>query len=92
MTQSLAALAATMLCAHGIALASPTVQEFLPCHRLAADVLQRCLDQRPGYHNDECWERAKTAQRQCYRQVSDAHAPDKARVDAEKKAIQASKL
>lgn len=76
----------TLLVAHGAALASPTAEEFLPCHKMAADMLQRCLDGRPGYENDACWAEAKTAQQRCYRSVNKAHRPDKARIEAERRA------
>lgn len=84
--RQLLAAGAVILSLHGIALGSPTAEEFLPCHRLAAEVLQRCLDERPGYANDACWEQARSAQQRCYRDVSRAHVPDKARIEAERKA------
>jgi bifunctional DNA-binding transcriptional regulator/antitoxin component of YhaV-PrlF toxin-antitoxin module len=68
--------------------ASPTSDEYRPCHRLAAEVLQRCLDERPGYENAPCWDKAKTAQVSCYADVRANHRPDPKRRAAEEAARQ----
>lgn len=76
-----------LLClAMGIATASPTPNEYTHCHQLAAQRLQRCLDERPGYANDHCWDGARKAQQQCYADVVAAHVPDRARIEAERRA------
>ena len=67
-------------------LASPTSDEYRPCHQLAAKVLQHCLDERPGYENAQCWDSAKQTQAKCYADVRASHRPDPKRRAAEEAA------
>lgn len=68
-----------------LAVASPTSNEYLPCHQIAASVLQHCLDEIPGYADDKCWDEAKRVKSACYEKVVESHhVPDKSRVEAEK--------
>ena len=68
--------------------ASPTANEYQQCHRAAAEYLQRCLDERPGYDNAQCWDRAKKLQAKCYADVRASHYPDPRRREAEEAARQ----
>ncbi len=81
-----ACLAALFMSVSALSAASPTANEYLPCHQATAMTLQRCLDQRPGYKNDACWREAQQANTACYQQVKASHAPDPARIEAEKRA------
>ena len=78
-----------MLCAE-LALASPTSDEYLKCHRLAAATLTACLDQAPGQAPKKCWVTSERANRNCYRAVQLDHQPDGARRAAAQKAAQAT--
>ena len=66
--------------------ASPTSNEFLPCHKGASALLWYCLDERPGYSADNCWDRARKYNDTCYANVRKRHRPDPDRIKAEKKA------
>lgn len=68
------------------AIASPTADEYLPCHRQAARFLEMCLDAAPGGFHDDCWKRGRAHQQACYRAVKAAHAPDRKRTDAMRRA------
>lgn len=58
-----------------ITLASPTANEYLPCHRQAAASLQACLDHSPGAENQGCWRESQQRNASCYREVKLSHAP-----------------
>src|SRR5436190_2215491 len=49
-----------------VAVASPTSNEFLPCHQMASSVLLHCLDEKPGYSADNCWDSARKVNDTCY--------------------------
>jgi hypothetical protein len=67
--------------------ASPTSEEFLPCHKAASAVLQACLDKRPGVDDAACWTESRRANAACYTHVRQSHQrPDKARTQAAAKA------
>ncbi len=67
------------------AVASPTSNEYLPCHQMAASALQHCLDEIPGYADDKCWDEAKRVKSACYGKVVESHhGPDRNRIEAEK--------
>lgn len=75
------------------AVASPTSNEYEPCHRTAAALLQACLDENPGSINDTCWTKARSANQSCYTMVNDQHRkPDRKEVEARRKAEQARRL
>ena len=71
-----------------LAAASPTANEFLPCHQLSSSMLSTCLDQNPGYVAANCWETARRANDACYATVRKSHQPDRDRIEAEKRARQ----
>ena len=80
-----------MLCTE-LALASPTSNEYLKCHHMAAATLTACLDQAPGQAPKKCWVTSERANRHCYRAVQLDHQPDRARREAAQKAVQAEGL
>lgn len=65
-------LAGMMLLATGIAQASPTANEFRPCHAVAGTVLEQCLNE---HDSEECWDKARAAKADCYKRVFKQHAP-----------------
>jgi hypothetical protein len=68
--------------------ASPTSYDFLPCHKLASSMLLYCLDEKPGYVNDDCFDKARLGKDACYLGVSEKYTqPDDNRIKAEKEAI-----
>lgn len=71
-----------------VAVASPTPNEFLPCHQMAASVLMKCLDQNPGYADDHCWDAARHQNAACYAKVQASHQPDRERIEAAKEAME----
>jgi hypothetical protein len=71
--------------------ASPTLNEFLPCHKRAALTLQHCLDRQPGTANEECWLESRQVRDSCYDNVVSDHAPDKARAAAMRRAEEAAR-
>ena len=75
-----------------LALASPTSNEYLKCHRMAAAALTACLDQATGNLPKKCWVSSERANRNCYRSVQLDHQPDGARRAAAQKAALASGL
>ncbi|TMS57195.1 hypothetical protein MW7_014675 [Imbroritus primus] len=88
MRASLLRLAGSMAMAAALpaAIASPTADEYLPCHRQAARALEMCLDAAPGGFHDDCWKRGRAYQQACYRTVKAAHVPDRKRIDAMRRA------
>lgn len=70
-----------------LAAASPTANEFTPCHQAASASLFQCLEENPGYTNDACWDTARRRQTACYASVQERHRPDKARIEAKEKAM-----
>ncbi|OUR64620.1 hypothetical protein A9Q79_04775 [Methylophaga sp. 42_25_T18] len=50
-------------------LASPTADEFIPCGKMAVEVLKQCLLENPYYENDVCWQRSKDAYELCSKSV-----------------------
>lgn len=72
------------------AYASPTPDEYRQCHQLAAQSVQRCLDERPGYDSAPCWRSAQDAQAKCYADLRASHRPDPKRRAAEDAARRAS--
>ncbi|MES3023239.1 MAG: hypothetical protein V4857_16865 [Pseudomonadota bacterium] len=79
-------LAFVLTCCFGSSVASPTSNEYAPCHKLAAYSLTACLEQNPGYVNDKCWKESKRQNDACYAGVRESHRPDKAKIAAMKKA------
>lgn len=75
-----------LACALPSAFASPTSDEFMPCHRLASSTLLQCLDQNPGLHDGKCWDSARKLNEACYDKVRKDHRPDAGRIEAEKRA------
>ena len=73
-----------------ITLASPTPNEYLPCHRLAAATLQACLDHGHETANQDCWNESRQRNATCYREVKLSHSPvpHRERKAAEQKAAQ----
>ena len=53
--------------------ASPTDNEYQACHRLAAKLLQHCLDEAPGRAQPQCFARARRANEACYADVRERH-------------------
>lgn len=78
-----------MLCAE-LALASPTSNEYLKCHSMAAATLSACLDQAPGQAPKKCWVTSERTNRNCYRAIQEDHQPAAARRAAAQKAAQAT--
>lgn len=75
----------TML-AHGV-WASPTANEFAPCHRGAAWRLQHCLSEAGMNDGAACWPQVQTYHRDCRKAVVRQHQPpDAARVEAAREA------
>lgn len=67
-------LAALLSCLAAVAAqASPTANEYLPCHQLGARYVQSCLDEAPGRPQPRCWTRARAAVDRCYGEVRDSH-------------------
>ncbi len=63
--------------------ASPTANEFEPCHRAAAMRLQRCLSEAGTGAGDGCWTQVRTHHQACRAEVVRQHAPaDAARLKA----------
>jgi hypothetical protein len=60
------------------AMASPTPNEYLPCHQQGAALLSACLDRDPGNANAglHCWADAKRAHDACNANVRASHRPD----------------
>jgi hypothetical protein len=73
---------------YSLAIASPTSNEYLPCHKMAASMLLNCLDERPGYVNDQCWESSRHQTNVCYAEVKKSHRPDPDMIEAKKKAME----
>lgn len=71
-----------------LATASPTANEFLPCHRLATALLAQCLDATPGSEHELCWDSARRKHDACYEEVRASHVPDRKRIAAAKKAAE----
>lgn len=69
-------------CCCSFAVASPTANEFLPCHQMASSVLLHCLDEIPGSVDDKCWDAARRQNRACYAKVRESHRPGKDRARA----------
>lgn len=66
-----------------LAAASPTANEFEPCHRAAAMQLQRCLSEVGTGEGGACWTQAQTRHQACRAEVVRQHAPpDAARLRA----------
>lgn len=76
-----------MFCAE-TALASPTSNEYLKCHRLAAASLMTCLDQEPGKAPKKCWSASERENRNCYRELRQDHQPNAARRAAAQEAAE----
>lgn len=74
-----------------LAAASPTANEFTPCHQAASASLFQCLEKNAGYVNDDCWNAAKRRNTTCYASLQERHRPDKARIEAAEKAMKAMK-
>jgi hypothetical protein len=69
------------------ALASPTANEFEPCHRGAAWRLQHCLSKAGMGDGAACWPQAQAYHQQCRQAVVQEHQrPDAARVEAMREA------
>jgi len=82
-----ATMALLTACQAPVALASPTADEFLPCHQIASSALLKCfkcLDQSHGYNSGKCWDSARALNEACYAKVSESHRPDAARIEAAK--------
>ena len=77
-----------LTCHVGVAVASPTSNEFLPCHQMASSRLLHCLDERPGYGADNCWDSARKVNDTCYADVRKSHRPDADMIEAKKKAME----
>ena len=77
---------AALMLALPAAIASPTANEYLPCHRQAARVLEMCLDDAPGGLHNACWKQARAHQEACYHEVRAAHVPDRKRTAAMRRA------
>ena len=56
--------------------ASPTSDEFIPCGKMAVEVLKQCLPENPYYQNDVCWQRSKDAYELCSESVFQDHDLD----------------
>ena len=79
--------AALFLCLlAGTAQASPTANEYEPCHKLGAYYLQTCLDRAAGQQQPQCWTEAHTAVDRCYTEVRASH--DKGRIEEKRRAAQ----
>jgi hypothetical protein len=74
-----------------VAMASPTSNEFLPCHKMASAVLLHCLDEKTGHGAGDCWDRSRNTNDTCYEDVWKSHRPDPDRIKAEKKAKEEAK-
>lgn len=85
-------LAFSTLGCFSLAVASPTPNEYVPCHQQAVQTLSACLEKNPGQNNSHCWNESQHANNVCYAGVRDGHLPDKARINAEKKAAAESAL
>ncbi|WP_143072502.1 MULTISPECIES: hypothetical protein [unclassified Variovorax] len=81
-----AAVAAAFVCAS--ALASPTSNEYLPCHALAARTLQSCLDASPGAEGTPCWPESRRARDRCYAEVRASHDRHNPRTQAMREAAE----
>lgn len=77
-------------CVHAV-MASPTSDEFVPCHQMASEVLLVCLNDHAGQTGDTCWDAARRNNETCYDRVFARHRPDKARIEAEKRALEQSR-
>lgn len=73
---------------YSLAIASPTPNEYSRCHQMAASLLLNCLNERPGYVNEKCWETSRHQTNVCYKEVIKSHRPDPAKIEAENKAIE----
>jgi hypothetical protein len=68
----------SLVISHG-AWASPTPEDYRQCHRMAATVMQRCLDEAPGArHGNQCWEMSRQTQKTCYREMRTSLPPQSA--------------
>jgi len=59
--------------------ASPTADEFIPCGKMAVEVLKQCLPENPYYQNDVCWQRSKDTYELCSESVFQDHDPEERR-------------
>lgn len=61
--------------------ASPTANEFVPCKKKALAILEYCLNE----DEKSCWSKSKAGYESCRTDVIRRHAPDKRRIELEKK-------
>ncbi|MDB4837643.1 hypothetical protein OAH87_04165 [Marinomonas sp.] len=66
----------------GGVVASATVEEFVPCQKLAVAKLEYCL--KGG--GDACWERSEASFNTCYQRVIQSHDRNSAALRAERDA------
>ncbi len=65
------------------AIASPTSNEFVVCHQMAAADLDRCLNENPHSNTNDCWARSRRLHQSCYTRVFQSHRRDKTRIKAQ---------
>jgi hypothetical protein len=64
--------------------ASSTSNDFLPCHKMASSVLLICLDKKPGYVNNNCFNEAKQSKNVCYKEISEKYQIDEKRLSMQR--------
>ena len=60
--------------------ASPTSNEFIPCKKMAAVVLENCLMD----DGEDCWVKSQQHYATCKKSVVEMHIPNAARISAER--------
>lgn len=72
-----------LACHAALAMASPTSDDYVPCHRMASLILLECLNNNQNA-GDHCWNKAKSAHKTCYADVVKSYQKDSDRIKAEK--------